>query len=392
MNVLVISTIAGRVDRVAAVLERARAADVEAIFVLGNLTDSTHACSYEEILALLVGSGLPLYITPGAHDGGFPEIRAATSSAAGSAPIRLVHRSAAPIGSADVVAGFGGQIGAVTNGYTIAAPVWEARVAFEHLASYDDLFKRADRRFFLFGAPPQAQWIDRDDGLHIGIPLLNTLIRTYRPHLVCCAGSTDGHGIERVENTLVVNPGALADGSYAIVDLDRLEARIHWLPQPITIGEGQFRSILVALDGSAESWRGLEIAAGLARTSQARLTLVHAWEPVSPGIGEPYLQERISTRVTHGELLLETASAYIADLSPACELIEGTPVQTILRAADVAQADLIIMGARGLGSVQAMLGSVSSRVLRQAPCPVLITRQTPHTPALADWNSAHVAV
>jgi nucleotide-binding universal stress UspA family protein len=53
----------------------------------------------------------------------------------------------------------------------------------------------------------------------------------------------------------------------------------------------------------------------------------------------------------------------------------GTPADEIIRAANELNVDLIVVGGRGKGAVEAiLLGSVSYRVLHHAPCPVLVTR------------------
>jgi nucleotide-binding universal stress UspA family protein len=53
----------------------------------------------------------------------------------------------------------------------------------------------------------------------------------------------------------------------------------------------------------------------------------------------------------------------------------GTPADQIVRAADELEADLIVIGGRGKGAMEAIvLGSVAYRVLHHAPCPVLVTR------------------
>ena len=53
----------------------------------------------------------------------------------------------------------------------------------------------------------------------------------------------------------------------------------------------------------------------------------------------------------------------------------GAPADQIIRAADELEADLIVVGGRGKGTVAAIvLGSVAYQVLHHAPCPVLVTR------------------
>ena len=53
----------------------------------------------------------------------------------------------------------------------------------------------------------------------------------------------------------------------------------------------------------------------------------------------------------------------------------GAPADQIIRTADELEADLIVLGGRGKGAVEAIvLGSVAYSVLHHAPCPVLVTR------------------
>lgn len=57
------------------------------------------------------------------------------------------------------------------------------------------------------------------------------------------------------------------------------------------------------------------------------------------------------------------------------EVIPGyTPAADILAYAEKIEADLIVMGSRGLGAIRGVLGSVSYAVLREAPMPVLVIK------------------
>jgi nucleotide-binding universal stress UspA family protein len=58
-------------------------------------------------------------------------------------------------------------------------------------------------------------------------------------------------------------------------------------------------------------------------------------------------------------------------------IVEGTPFQTIIDTAKDKGADLIVMGTHGrTGLTLALMGSVAEKVVRLAPCPVLVTRET----------------
>ncbi|MBU2610563.1 MAG: universal stress protein, partial [Chloroflexi bacterium] len=56
------------------------------------------------------------------------------------------------------------------------------------------------------------------------------------------------------------------------------------------------------------------------------------------------------------------------------DLLEGPAAEAILAVARTRQNDLIIIGARGLGTLDMLLGSQSQKVLNHAPCPVLVVR------------------
>jgi hypothetical protein len=121
-------------------------------------------------------------------------------------------------------------------------------------------------------------------GEHHGLPLLNTVCRAYQPQLICCGGPDEGRGVETIDGARVVNPGSLAAGSYAIVDLETLQVRLARLSDARTSDPP---TILAAVDGSAESTAALDLAAGLARSRHACLLLVHAFEPIAAALGAP---------------------------------------------------------------------------------------------------------
>ncbi|HEX6290070.1 MAG TPA: universal stress protein [Herpetosiphonaceae bacterium] len=412
MHVLVIHDIAGRHDRLEALHERERLTQVDAVLLLGSLlarqpaaqASGSHPVTgaapkngtllYQEMGRIFDTLGLfqaPVYLIPGEHDPSVAAVSQALHLYQGATRLHLIHRTAAPLGVEDVVAGFGGLL-TTTQEITspIQFPAWEARVAFEHLSAYNTMFKTAHRRIFLFATPPRGKHIDLQGGMHVGVQLLNYLIGAYQPHLVCCGGPASGRGIEVINGAHVVNPGSLADGSYAIADLDHDQVRVELLPEPIPSTPTLFRSITVALDGSLESWRALELAAGLAHTSSAQLTLVYAFESVRTVLGEPYLEDTVGKRIAQGEHLLESAAFYVADLLPQCEVVEGPAAEAILRVSEAHGADLIVMGSRGMGSISSILGSVSRRVLQQASCPVLIARHGPQNATLLELSARQI--
>lgn len=138
-----------------------------------------------------------------------------------------------------------------------------------------------------------------------------------------------------------------------------------------------FNVIVVALDGSEHSWQALEYAEYVAGFEGASLWLVHAFPHTSDLRGYEAYDRLISDRTKAGQAVLDEAREKLGDtgLEVHQELIEGPAAEGILRVAEARNADLIVMGTRGLGSLSGLLlGSVSSKVVQHAHCPVMLAR------------------
>ncbi len=78
--------------------------------------------------------------------------------------------------------------------------------------------------------PPRAMKIDVTWGeTHAGLEDLRQIILEYKPKACFCGHIHEGRGYEYIGETLCVNPGPLAMGYYAIVDLDRGEVELREL-------------------------------------------------------------------------------------------------------------------------------------------------------------------
>ena len=131
--------------------------------------------------------------------------------------------------------------------------------------------------------------------------------------------------------------------------------------------------LLVAVDGSEGSRRWRSPVPGQRPPPGARVTLLHVLEPipvVSLGFAEFYgVSHRQPTDEEMAKLhqaLHEMLEGFPRDRVE--EIIEyGTPADTIVAQAEARNADLIVMGARGMGAVgRFLVGSVSDRVVHQA--------------------------
>jgi nucleotide-binding universal stress UspA family protein len=142
--------------------------------------------------------------------------------------------------------------------------------------------------------------------------------------------------------------------------------------------------ILIATDGSPSAREAIELGLELARDEQAEVTFVHVlppsqWEPVglytAPGVVArlPNLAEEDPEAAKPLQEALALAEE--AGVSAKVELRAGYLAGEIVTAADRIDADLVVVGSRGLGGLKgALLGSVSGGVVRRAKRPVLVVR------------------
>jgi nucleotide-binding universal stress UspA family protein len=142
----------------------------------------------------------------------------------------------------------------------------------------------------------------------------------------------------------------------------------------------RFAHIGVAVDGGEQSWPALRAAIGIAERTGGTLHLIGVVEPAGYGYGEAFelisADEYESARRGEIERAIERALAMASVAGvPAERLIEtGSPERLIADAAG--DLDLLILGSRGYGPVRrVLLGSVSTALARNAPCPVLVVPQ-----------------
>lgn len=140
------------------------------------------------------------------------------------------------------------------------------------------------------------------------------------------------------------------------------------------------KRILVPVDGSPPSCRAARFAAELARNHAATLTLLHVYEaPTSAAMGlEALSREQVDEtlhRVARGSF--DAAEKAIGDLGVPVqeEVVLGHPAEEIVAATKKLEAELVVMGTRGLGPAKAIwMGSVSQAVLRDSPSAVTVVR------------------
>jgi Universal stress protein UspA and related nucleotide-binding proteins len=169
--------------------------------------------------------------------------------------------------------------------------------------------------------------------------------------------------------------GSVAPGSVAEHLLHGARCRLIIAPKGYgrkDHSQDRLRVVAVGYDGMAESQAALGEAAGLARKFGGSMKVVGVMTPV-PAMGAAAAARAGAEAGPDFQTRLYDAVAELPPELRALPVIErGDPVQKLLQVAEVG-VDLLVLGSRGFGPVMRLLiGSVSSRVIRGAACPVMV--------------------
>ena len=156
--------------------------------------------------------------------------------------------------------------------------------------------------------------------------------------------------------------------------------------------------ILCPIDFSEFSVSAYRYALSVAEHYQAKLVVQHIVElwrhpaadfAASAGLYEEYSQ---ALRESGKKQLQEFVDNHTHDqIPPELVVHVGVAADSILSFAQLQKADVIIMGTHGRrGFDRLMLGSVTDRVMRTAPCPVLAASKPPHGSVAAGKERGHV--
>jgi len=144
--------------------------------------------------------------------------------------------------------------------------------------------------------------------------------------------------------------------------------------------EGPYRRIMVATDMSEASANALAAARSLGLFDGARVSLVHAFEPLAKSmmIYANVEREKIEDHVAHeaSETRRKLTEFFdklqLSELRCNLHLAEGPAFRTIKEFVDKEQPDLLVIGTRGLsGAKRILLGSVADAILRKIECDIL---------------------
>jgi nucleotide-binding universal stress UspA family protein len=129
-----------------------------------------------------------------------------------------------------------------------------------------------------------------------------------------------------------------------------------------------FKTVLFPIDQSREARQAAETVAEVVQFHKSRLVILSVVE-------EADVESEPMTSPDAVADLLENAKSLFSKQGIEAETIEreGKPAFTICDVADEVEADLIVMGCRGLGlTTEGATDSVTNRVISLSPCPVLV--------------------
>jgi nucleotide-binding universal stress UspA family protein len=203
------------------------------------------------------------------------------------------------------------------------------------------------------------------------------------------------HDLVEKESADLLVLGSTSHGPLGRVFAGTMATRLlHGLPcavavAPIGFAERETEpsgTIAACYDGSTESELALGAAVGLCDAMDARLRVLTVIDrqshPTDRGVYVPDLDRMTGL----GEDLLSAALSHVPDTVEATgKALLGSPATELARDATVEELDLLVTGSRGYGPVgRVLLGSVAARLMRLAPCPVLVV---PRSAAVVDEGS-----
>jgi nucleotide-binding universal stress UspA family protein len=162
-------------------------------------------------------------------------------------------------------------------------------------------------------------------------------------------------------------------------------ASLHSAPCPVVVAPagyahrgGKLETIGVGYDDSPESRAALELARELAVAAGARLRIVDVIAPGDPGgpfgAYNPGWEEHARLRREEAQKRVERIVAELGDIATG-DIAFGDPATEL--AYEGNGLDLLVTGSRNYGPIRRlMLGSTSSKLVHQAPCPVLVTTRS----------------
>ncbi|NJE06151.1 YfcE family phosphodiesterase [Thermococcus sp. M36] len=210
MRILAVTDLHGRLGGVKRLAKMVPEIDPDVILIAGDITHFSGAETAREILEPLLKLRKPLLAVHGNCDG--RDVPGLLNELEIS-----VHNRRTQIGSLGFV-GIGG------SNVTPFNTVWE--LTEDEIASIlAKSYLTGD--IILSHVPPKDTEADRvHSGLHVGSPALRSFIEKRGPPLVVCGHIHEARSVDRISDTVIVNPGPLFRGHYAVIEFDEDEKKV----------------------------------------------------------------------------------------------------------------------------------------------------------------------
>jgi hypothetical protein len=205
---------AGEIERLLAAADEH---NVDAVAVLGDLGE--RGDGYRAVFRALGHSTRPVFWVPGGGDVPLERYLHEAFNIETAFPLlHGVHGTAAYASGEVLFAGFGGEISDDLHQprdeqEKLSYPRWEAEYRLKVLGEFD-----YNQLVLLFWTAPAHKGLHRP-----GSDVVAELIGTYRPRLVVSGGE---RGVEELGRSVIVAPGSLGDGHFALVDLHKRTAEL----------------------------------------------------------------------------------------------------------------------------------------------------------------------
>lgn len=137
----------------------------------------------------------------------------------------------------------------------------------------------------------------------------------------------------------------------------------------------KFRNIMVPLDDSKDSIRGLEKAISIAKESDAKITGINVIT-VAPTLASSVINyKKFLTKKAEKMLVSAKNNCEKQGVKFASKIQYGSPAARIVEASDKGKFDLIVIGSRGIGGIKgAILGSVANTIVHKSKVSVLVVK------------------
>jgi Icc-related predicted phosphoesterase len=207
MKVLLLTDIHGEVENLKKIIEKE---SYDALLCAGDLSDANEYSQYEEklyeVLEAFEDGGEMSKAVPGNMDREEECVRALIDHRMN------IHKKIASFEEFDVVGYGGGQTPFDTPFEPSGDEIYQA---------LDTLYGRmkSDRKVGVVHQPPKDSKLDIVDGEHVGSEEVRDLIEEKDFNLVLTGHIHESDGVDEIEGTKVVNPGAVADGKYGIAEI-----------------------------------------------------------------------------------------------------------------------------------------------------------------------------